>query len=109
MKPIRELHIVNRLSIGVLALASLAFAQDQTARPWRAATDPEPAGAIAAQGGPDQAPNPAPAQSNQGYAVDQQAPPPALAPDPQGQPGPQLPTNYGPPNLGVPPQLTIKQ
>src|SRR3984885_8751415 len=45
-----------------------------------------------------------------GLAIAQdQAPPKNQAPPPPDGPGPQLPTNYGPANYGVPPQLTIKQ
>ena len=107
MKSTPELNVVCRISLGMLALTGLAIAQDQAPQAphqWRAATDP----ALSDQGasdqrGPDQAPPPP-----QDYAVDQAGPNNQGPPPPDG-PGPQLPTNYGPANYGVPPQLTIKQ
>src|SRR5579864_3967613 len=99
MKPTPELNVVCRISIGILAVTGLAVAQDQQQpHAWRAA-DP----ASSDQGATDQAPPPPP-----NYAADQSAQNQAPPPPPDG-PGPQLPTNYGPANYGVPPQLTIKQ
>lgn len=110
------------LSIGVLALAGVAVAQDQTPHPWRSVNDPPPANVAA-----DQAPAPPPSDQpqNQGFAADQQAAPapapPAPAPaDQQAPPPPGNYTpnaqNYGPnsapnyaPAPAVPAQLTIKQ
>lgn len=92
--------------LSMFALAGLAVAQDQTPHAWRAATGSDQA--VADQGGSDQAPPPPP-----NYAADQAAPSDQglgnPAPPPPDGPGPQLPTNYGPANYGVPPQLTIKQ
>jgi hypothetical protein len=112
MKTTPELKVACRFAIGMLALTGLAIAQDQAPHPWRAAADP----AVSDQGGPDQA-QPPQAPPPQGYAVDQAGPDqagpnqgaPNQAPLPPDGPGPQLPTNYGPANYGVPPQLTIKQ
>jgi hypothetical protein len=87
----------------MLALTGLAIAQDQAPHPWRAATD----SAVSDQGASDQgAQDQAPPPPN--YAADQAAPNQGPPPPPDGA-GPQLPTNYGPANYGVPPQLTIKQ
>ncbi len=123
------------LSIGILALAGFAGAQDQTPHPWRSVNDPPPAGVAAdpaqpqapqapdqgqtAQAAPDQAQNqgfpaepqnaPPPPPANDPQAA-QQAPPPP--PPPGSQQGAQLPNNYGPgyaPPPPVPAQLTIKQ
>jgi hypothetical protein len=105
MKSTPELNVVYRMSSGMLlgmsALTGLAVAQDQTPHPWRAAASGSDQAALD-QRGPDQAPAPP-----QGYATDQAGP--NQAPPPPDGPGPQLPTNYGPANYGVPPQLTIKQ
>jgi hypothetical protein len=108
---IQHISLVARLTLGALALTGLALAQDQIPRPWRAATDPAPAGSVADQGGPDQAPPPGPNQGpNQGYAVDPQQAPPAGPPDPQqAQQYPPLPNNYGPAIPIAPAQLTIRQ
>jgi hypothetical protein len=101
MKSTPELNVVCRLSLGMLALTGLAVAQDQAPHAWRAATGSDQA--VSDQGGgPEQAPPPP------NYAADQVAAP-NQAPPPLDSPRPQLPTNYGPANYGVPPQLTIKQ
>ena len=115
MKSTPALNVVCRLSLSVLALTGLAIAQDQSPQAphqWRSAAGSDQA--VADQAGSNQG-------SNQGGAPDQPPPPPRFAadqvpPDNQGPPPPpfdgprpQLPTNYGPANYGVPPQLTIKQ
>jgi hypothetical protein len=90
-----------RLSVAALTLACLAAAQDQTQQaphPWRTAD----------QGGQDQAPPPN-GSAGEAFPSQQVAPPQDAGAQFGGQPGPQLPTNYGPANYGVPPQLTIKQ
>src|SRR5580698_6028044 len=96
------------LSIGILAIAGVAAAQDQAPHPWRAADDPPPADVSADQGQASvqaQAPQaPADQPQNQGFPAGPQTAPP--------QQGPQLPSNYGPgyaPTPAVPQQLTIKQ
>jgi hypothetical protein len=102
MKSTRELNVICRISLGMLALTGLAVAQGQAPQAphqWRAAADP----AVADQGGQDQAPPPP------NYAADQAAPNNQAPPPPPDSLRPQLPTNYGPANYGVPPQLTIKQ
>jgi hypothetical protein len=104
MKSTPELNVICRLSIGVLALTGLAIAQDQAPHQWRAATDQATDKDGSAQAAPDQAPPPP-----QGYTADQAGPNQAPPPPPADGPGAQLPTNYGPVNYGVPPQLTIKQ
>ncbi len=86
----------------MLALTGLAIGQDQAPHPWRAATGSDQA--VSDQGGgSDQAPPPP------NYTADQAAAPNQAPPPPPDAGGPQLPTNYGPANYGVPPQLTIKQ
>jgi hypothetical protein len=100
MKSTPELNVVCRLSsrmlLGMLAITGLAIAQDQQApHPWRAAIDQG--------GGSDQAPPPP------NYTADQAAAPNQAPPPPPDGAGPQLPTNYGLANYGVPLKLTIKQ
>lgn len=102
------------LSIGMLALAGVAVAQDQTPHPWRSVNDPPPAGVAAdpAPADPQNAPAPqAPADQaqNQGFAADpQNAPAPAPAPPPPAANAPNYAPNY-PQTPAVPAQLTIKQ
>ena len=116
---------VCRFSIGVLAVAGLAIAQDQAPHAWRSANDPSPAGAQVAadQGAPGQNQS----AQNQGFAADQQNNPGAPPDGQQGPPSPNYGPNAGPgPNYGpnnapdygpnnapapppVPAQLTIKQ
>ena len=90
MKPTSEMnkHVstVCRFSIGVLAVAGFAMAQDQAPHAWRSANDPQAAGAQvgADQGAQDQD------TQNQGFAADpqnNQGPPPYAqqGPPPDGQ------------------------
>ncbi len=105
MKSIPDLNVVCRLSLSMLAITGLALAQDQTPQAphqWRAATGSDQIASD--QGAPDQGPPPP-----QGYSADQNGPNQAPPPPPPDGARPQLPTNYGPANYGVPPQLTIKQ
>ena len=79
-------------SLGIIALAGSAIAQDQTPRPWRSVNDPPPAGVDAApppdapSSGFDQGAAPADQQSAQ-QGAPQQQPNFQGAPPPQG-PGP---------------------
>lgn len=110
----KQVSTVFRFSLGILALAGFAIAQDQTPRAWRSVNDPPPAGVAAAPAAADQDAATQPAQ-NPGFAAGpqgNQAPPPPPDPQQAGQqapypyPGPApLSNNYGP---TVAPQLTIK-
>lgn len=108
---------VCRFSIGLLAIAGLAAAQDQTPHAWRSVNDPLPAALDQAPG--DQAGQPQnvnaqpdPAQTGGSLqnntpsdAQSNQAPPPGQfnAPPPPPYNAPPPPANYG-----VPPHLTLK-
>ena len=115
--------VISRFSIGLLAIAGLAVAQDQTTQPhqWRTFDQGAPGQTVPAQSDLQQAaPAPTPqdqsqppvfADQNQNVPLDQaqgagQAPPPP----PPGNYPPQQ-GNYPPPpqgNLSIPSHLTIK-
>jgi len=100
-------------SLGIIALAGSAIAQDQTPRPWRSVNDPPPAGVATAQ-----SPDAPPSGFDQGAApADQQNAPQGTPQQPnfQGAPPPPPPNFQGngpqgaapADNYGVPPRLTI--
>ncbi len=109
------------LSLGMLALAGVAMAQDQAPQTlqtpqapqaphqWRSVNDPPPANVAADPAPGPQAPVDQP--QNQGFPADaQNAPAPPPPPDNQqaAPPAPPPAPNF-PPAPAVPPQLTIKQ
>ena len=101
---------VCRFAVGLVAVAGLAVAQDQTPHAWRSVNDPLPA---ALDQAPDQSANinAQPDQPQGGGSAQDQAPLPGPAPAGQQNYPPQ---NYPPPpdNYGAPPvpaRLTIKQ
>lgn len=138
LKTNKHVSAVCRLSIGVLAVTGLAFAQaqaqDQAPHPWRSVSSDAPADLSAQVQAPDQGAPQDQNTQNQGFAPDQQGNPGAPADVQQGaqqgaQQGPPPPNyglgggpgagpgagpNYGPNNAPPPPppvpaQLTIKQ
>jgi len=107
MKPTSRINLkrsptpsaICRFSIGLLAVAGLVAAQDQTPHAWRSVNDPLPASLDQAPAQPDQLPN-----NNAQFDPAQTAYPQAGGPQGNG-PAP----NYQPAdNYGVPPRLTIK-
>jgi hypothetical protein len=103
-RDIKTISAVGRFSIGILALAGFALAQDQTPHAWRSVDDPS---ATAQDQGPDQfgqaPPNPAFSNGPQGGGQP--------APGPYPYPGPAAPPYQGQataPNYNVPAQLIIK-
>jgi hypothetical protein len=105
MKPIC-LTAFCRFSIGLLAVAGIAAAQDQTPHAWRSVNDPLPAQLDQAPAASGQSINldAQPDQSQAGNPQGNQAPPPPY-PSQNNAPAP----NYPPAdNYGVPPKLTIK-
>ncbi len=98
---ITKISLACRFSIGMLAIAGFALAQDQAPHAWRSANDPPPAAQD--QNAPDQFSQaaPPPAFSNSPQGGGQAAPPPY---SPQGP----YPAQAPPPNFNIPAQLTIK-
>ena len=122
---LNNVSTIYRFSIGVLAVAGLAVAQDQAPHPWRSVNDPPPAEAVD-QATLDQGAN-NPGAGNQNIAADVSAgpqnnqappPPPLLQQQQQGQYPPPPPFQggqqqgqYAPPppdNYRIPSRLTIK-
>ena len=102
MKSTPELNVVCRLSRLEYLADDRPRHQRRTRRriAWRAATDPDQADRIRARSRPRRLQITRP--------IRWQRPTRPLRRHPTAS-GPQLPTNYGPANYGVPPQLTIKQ
>ena len=113
---------VCRFSIGLLAIAGFAAAQDQTPHAWRSVNDPLPAALDQAPGQPDQSINAQPDQSQAGNQQSVQLAPPD-APRGQNNAAPPYnapPYNAAPPyngpapnypapdNYAVPAKLTVK-
>ncbi len=97
----KKISAVCRLSIGMMAVAGFALAQDETPHAWRSVDNPPPA--AQAQSAPDQfsqaAPNPGFSNSPQGGGQGAPYPGPAAGPYPTAAP---------PPNYIIPSQLTIR-
>jgi hypothetical protein len=102
LQDMKKISAVCRFSIGMLAVAGFALAQDQTPHAWRSVDDPPPAAQD--QNAPDQfgqgAPNPAFSNSPQGGGQAAPYPGPAAGAYPTAAPPP--------PNYNVPAQLIIK-
>jgi hypothetical protein len=106
----KKISAVCRFSIGMLAVAGFALAQDQTPHAWRSVDDPPPAAQD--QSAPDQfsqaAPPPAFSNSPQGGGQAAPAPYPGPAAGPYPTAAPYPSAAPPPPNYNVPARLTIK-